>query len=370
MANNAFMPNLNAVIGVGMNPRTGLPLKLDDSGCAIKENIRKQLRIMDEQDAIGRYRWYNLPDGLDSELLERILYYRGQAAMFYMKENNKFYFLPYTLQAINGTGLDVYGRYTGITPLPFNGSTSNKDKSGKETPWIIGLHKIPVYDIGEIENFNESQIEDAAVLLSDYCKQSSQMNISRQILQDPLLDIMAEVFPMARTALIANSGVKAWKVQNEDEYSNVSAANRSIKNASLNGDAMVPVIGMTEFQDLTSAGTALKAEEYLMMLQSFDNYRLSLYGLKSGGLFQKKSHMLDAEADMNNVNNSLVYMDGLRQRQKFCDFCNALWGLGIMCEASETALGMDMNQDGVVEDNQDQTGTDGEQPVVGGSENV
>ena len=54
---------------------------------------------------------------MDGQLLERILYYRGQGAFFYMESLEKFFFLPFALDG----EIDVYGRYTGITPLPFNG---------------------------------------------------------------------------------------------------------------------------------------------------------------------------------------------------------------------------------------------------------
>ena len=96
-------------------------------------------------------------------------------------------------------------------------------------------------------------------------------------------------------------------------------------------------------------------------MQALDNFRLSLYGLDNGGLFQKKAHMLEAEQDMNAGNIKLVYQDGLTIRQKFCDIVNSIWGLGIWCEASETVVGIDKNLDGEVADNQDQSGIPGEQ---------
>ena len=100
-----------------------------DPKTKLKEDIRKQLRIQDEQVAVNRYTWYNLPSSLDGQLLERILYYKGQAAFFYMPTNGSFYFLPY---ALNGS-IDVYGRFMEITPLQFAGGTTSNEK-GKEKP--------------------------------------------------------------------------------------------------------------------------------------------------------------------------------------------------------------------------------------------
>ena len=353
--NNAKIVDVNTLIQAGFNPKTGLPIKVDsEDKCLLKENIRKTLRVLDEQNAINRYKWYNLPSSLDGQLLERILYYKGQGMFFYMEANDSFYFLPY---ALDGT-IDVYGRFQGVTPIPFNGSTDNKE--GKEKPWITGLTRKPIYDVLGDEVNNE--FTEACVLLSDYSKQISQTNISRQILQEPILDAMAEAFPLARTSLIANSGIKGVRVNDEDQKAQVETGSRSITRAALNGKPWIPIVGQIEFQELTE-GSALKSEEFLLYMQALDNFRLSLYGLDNGGLFQKKAHMLEAEQDMNAGNIKLVYQDGLTIRQKFCDIVNSIWGLGIWCEASETVVGIDKNLDGEVADNQDQSGIPGEQNV-------
>lgn len=82
-------------------------------------------------------------------------------------------------------------------------------------------------------------------------------------------------------------------------------------------------------------------------MQSFDNLRLSGYGIDNGGLFEKKAHELQTEADINGGPVGLVLQDGLTIRQNFCIIANSIWGLGIWCEASETATGIDRNGDGM-----------------------
>lgn len=356
------MYDLDAYIAAGINPQTGLPIKLGDNAlsCVSKADIKKQLRIMDEQDAVNRFTWYNLPSGLNSRLMERILYYKGQAMFF--KINDTFYFLPY---ALDGT-IDVYGRFTDVTPLPFNGSTKAKD--GKELPWIPGLKRKVAYDVltyedyvngdGEIlwDKIEEDQ-EKYCVLLKDYTEQVSQTNISRQILQDPVLDIMADMFPFMRTALLNSTGIQGMRVNSQDEYSNVEAASRSVNRAALEGRKYIPVVGNVDFQDLTS-GDVAKSEEFLLAMQSLDNYRLSLYGLDNGGLFQKKSHVLEAEQAMNTGNVGLVMRDCLQNRQDFCNIVNSIFGLQIWCEPSEVITGMDTNGDMIAGSDEDM-GTNG-----------
>jgi len=339
--------DVNTFIQAGIDPRTGLPTRLGDA-CMLKQDIKKNLRILDEQNAIRRYKWFNLPDGIDT-IIERLLYYKGQGMFFYMESNDTFYFLPY---ALDGT-IDVYGRYTGVTPLPFNGSASANEK-GKERPWITGLIRKPVYNV-IMDELKVSDLTDSCVLLSDYSKQISQTVIPRQQLQEPVLDVMSDCIPFLRTALLNATGVQGMRVTSQDEYSNVEAASRAIDRAALEGKKYVPVIGNVDFQSLTE-GQVGKSEEFLMSMQSLDNFRLSLYGLDNGGLFQKKSHMLEAEQDMNSGNVGLVYQDGLTLRQNFCDIVNSIWGLGISCEPSECVLGIDSNMDGAICDDQDQSG--------------
>lgn len=334
--NNAKITDIQTYIQAGINPKTGLPVKYDDAA-VLKDNIRKNLRILDEQDAINRYVWYNLPSGLDGQLLERILYYRAQGMFFYMETDEKFYFLPY---ALAGT-IDVYGRFKSVTPLPFNGKNSTED----DKAWITGLVKNVKYDISDIDY---SDFLDGCVILTDYSNQTSQTNIPRQLLMDPVLDAMAESIPFARTNLIANSGIRGMRVGSEDDKAQVELASQSMTQAALQGDPLVPFVGQIEFQDFTSQGSPLKSEEYLLYMQAMDNFRLSLHGLKNGGLFQKKSHMLESEQEMNDGNIGLVYQDGLTNRQKFCNLVNAIWGLGIWCEPAEQVIGADRNGDAVV----------------------
>ena len=97
MANNARLPDINTLIQAGIDPKTGLPIRVDEEKCTLKNDIRRVLRVLDEQNAINRYTWFNLPDGLDGQLIERILYYKGQGMFFYMDTDETFYFLPYAL---------------------------------------------------------------------------------------------------------------------------------------------------------------------------------------------------------------------------------------------------------------------------------
>lgn len=348
--NNASLPDVTKFLSAGIDPKTGLPFRAPSPvNCGFKENNKKLLRIIDEQDAVNRFKWYNLPEGLTGSLIERILYYRGQGILFYMESVDTFYFLPY---ALNGT-IDVYGRFTEVTPLPFNGTSTDGKDADNQKPWIMGLKRKCVYDI-KLDELKIDDILNSCVILNDYTPQISQTVIARSILNDPLLDVMADCIPFLHTALLNGTGIMGMRVQGEDDYSNVKAASASINRCARSGEKFVPIIGKIDFQTLT-AGPVSKAEEFLLSMQSLDNYRLSLYGLENGGLFQKKSHMLEAEQNLNAGKASLVMQDSLMQRQNFCDIVNSIWGLGIWCDISESAIGIDRDMDGEISENDPQS---------------
>lgn len=299
--------------------------------------------------------WYNLPCNLSSQELERLLYYKGQLAFFYYEPLDQFFFMPY---ALDGT-IDFYGRFNRIHPVPMAEGTETNEKQIQQQRDLLSTLKLDViYDI-PLDDVNPFT---SCVLLHDYTKQLSQTIISRQVINDPILDIMADCIPFMRTNLLNSTGIDGVRVNSQDEQSNVVAASMKINQAALNGEKYVPIIGLAEFQELTP-GQVAKSEEYMLAMQSLDNYRLSTYGLDSGGLFEKKAQMLNAEASMNQGTAGLVLQDGLSIRQRFCDIVNSIFGVGISCELSETAIGADMNMDGMISDEKDQSGQySGDQP--------
>lgn len=321
----------------------------NNAGPGLKSNIKKLIRILDEQNAIGCFKWVNLPVGMSSQELERLLYYRGQLAFFYLEELNQFYVLPY---ALDGT-IDAYGRYNTIHPVPIASGSKDKQTQEKEKALAdyLATKKFDVlYDVVTPEEMMENPeyyLTKTAVIIWDYTKQLGETILSRRDLMDPLTDVMAECIPFMRTALQNSAGVSGVKVNNEDEAVQVQLASTAIQNATLVGEKWVPMQGGLDFQDLGNM-TVAKPEEYLLAMQGLDNFRLSLHGLDNGGLFQKKSHMLEAEQEMNAGNMSLILKDRLNQRQRSCDIINSVWATGIGCMPSEEIINADLNGDGLV----------------------
>lgn len=297
-----------------------------------KASIKRAIRILDEQNAIKRFKWHNLPSGLTGNLVERMLYYRGQLCFFLMEDNLAFYMLPYAPVE----GWDVYGRPQFIRPLIFKGPNQIDGQEGKGAmkPFIADFKKKVIYDFSEDI---QKDMRESAIILKDYTPQMNDTIIPRSELMDTTIDLMSECFPLARTQLIANSGVKGMRVDSQDSKEEVNQASQAIYQSALRGYPYVPILGLTEFQEFGSS--ALKVEDYLIDMQALDNFRLSLHGLSSGGLFQKKAHMLEGEEEMNESRAKSTLEDCLENRERFCDLVNDLWGLGISVELDSSASG-------------------------------
>lgn len=364
--NRPFILNTEALSAIGINPETGLPYAFTDagtglSGMAIVANIQAQLTNTDIAQFKQRFKWHNLPDGLTSELMEEILYYKGQGMFFEIDDT--FYFLPYALSG----SLSIYGQFMEVTPLPYRGPAETKE----DQPWIAGLTRKPVYEpIFEYEEadgkinivMNPEHFETKCVIIKDRTQAFGTI-IPRANLQQPIINLMSQIPALMRTSLYNGTGIKGLRVNSEADAPAVYSANKAMETASLNGERYVPIANNLDFQEL-SADAIYKSEEYLEAFQSFDNMRLQFMGIESAGVYQKKAHMLQTEQQGNSGNVGFIIQDALTARQDACDIINSIWGLGVWCEVSEVMLGLDVSGDGMVVDNQDQSGIPGQQNVM------
>ena len=355
------LPDIATLYQAGIDPKTGLPVKFGGScKAALKEELKKQWRVRDEQDAINRYVWYNLPANITSQELERLLYYKGQVCLFYDKNLEEFYFMPYALDG----QIDFYQRYVSVHPVPMTSGVDEKPNKA-QAAYLSSLKLKCIYGVKtEIEY---KDLTESTVLLHDYTKQLSQTIIPRAVLIDPLLDVMAECTPFMRTAMLASTGIKGMRVQDADQQDNVFDANRSIEQAALTGNPWIAIEGRAEFQELTNQNIG-KIQDFELALQSLNNYRLSTLGIENGGIWEKKAHVLQSEQNLNGSQVGLVLQDGLSIRQNFCNIANSIWGLGIWCEPAEAIMRADINGDGLIYDRNEVGENSGVESDVEGEE--
>lgn len=334
----------------GVDPKTLLPDRLAVSEAAKrKDAFRRVFRIVDEQDAVNRYKWYNLPFDLSSEELERMLYYKGQLCFFYFKELEEFYILPYALDG----SIDLYGRYNRVHPIPFAaGTMSDSEKEAyKAQAELLSRKKLTVIKAPKAEEDVElSDFEDGCVLLFDYTRQANINNIlPRQELNEAFCEVESEIIPFISTALLAGTGIKGMRVNDADAAEETERASGQIKTSALCQKLYVAMTSSVEFQDLADS-SPLKTEEFLLALQGIDNVRKGALGIENGGIFQKKAHKLESEQTGNESSVATVFQDGLSARQHFCNIVNSIWDLDIWCEPAEAVIGQDLDMDGVIYD--------------------
>ena len=186
---------------------------------------------------------------------------------------------------------------------------------------------------------------EGCVIINAYCRDLGNRAIPEQEMMDPLLDMMAEAIPMARTSLISSAGTKGMRVNNQDEYSNVEAANKSIEKAALNGQRFIPIVGLTEFQEFADKSGA-QNDQFFIYMQTLDNLRLQSYGLKNNGLFEKNQYVNNTMAGNIQANVGQIYEDALKCRQDSVELINMIWGPIAACLPSETVTNSDTNMDG------------------------
>ena len=341
------LPDIATLLAAGIDPKTGLPLKLGKTSQKdpnLKFNARRLFRIIDEQRHCNKFQWFNLPAGISSQELERLLYFKYTVCFFYMEKLKQFFFMPY---ALDGT-IDFYGRFNTIHPVPMTSGAEKEEQSKeyKQKAALLSTLKLDVVKdvVVYSDEITEEKLTKSAVILRDYTNQLSQMGEPRFMLNDHLLEMEAECLPFLRTKLLLSSGIQALRVPDADSYSEANALANQIYNAAMVGNPYVAITSKADFQEL-QPGSTTKADDYFLAMQSIDNLLLTPHGIENTGLYEKKAHILESENQVNATNVSMVLADQLRQRQNFCNIVNSIWDLGIWCEISEELLGYDVNGD-------------------------
>lgn len=343
------IPNLEAFIACGMDPKTGLPLKMLEGD--VKSQFKVLLRILDEQEFVNRYEWVNLPAEISSQELERMLYYKGQLCIFFAPNvgEGKFFVTPFALDG----GIDFYGRYNSIKPVPMaNGFEQDELRKVADNALLTALRFKPLYV--PIDKPSKEDMRGKCVIIRDYTQQLSQTILSRQSIQEAIIDVEAECVPYLKTNMLASCGTKAVRVANADQANEIKSASTAIKRNALNGETMTPVKGELEMQNLND-GPVAKCEEFMLCMQSIDNLRLRFLGIKSGGVFEKKAHTLESENSLNEGVSSMSLEDGLAIRKRVCMICNSLWGIGIDVKVKDCLK--NMQADDVTVDTRKEGGT-------------
>lgn len=321
------LPDIQLLLAAGINPYTGEPIKM--SGTGLQNDLKRLLRIVDEQQAINRIVWEETGARLSSIELERLIYFKYNLVFFYL--NDEFYYMPY---ALDGT-IDFYGRFNDIHPVPYAFGLEDKAEEEKlknkayktQSEQLAELHLKVVKSVEEAEelkNLSEEELKKYCVIVRDYSPQISQNGIPRWVLNEKILDLETECICLLKTSLVVGSGVSGVRVNDADQQQQVNIASRIMEKNAVAGNPWLAIVGSIEFQELTGSKLT-PASEFFMAFQSIDNLRLSTYGIENGGVYEKQAHILESENEVNANNKTMPQNDSYMNRQQFSEIANILF---------------------------------------------
>ena len=241
------------------------------------------IRIM-----MNRYRWQNLPNSCNEEILEKALCQNGRAIFF---EDKRMTYL--TLPYVDSGELNVYGY-----PL----------RRVAYSPYT---------------KYNYDCTDENSVIIFNNYMRFTEFNIAN--------NFALRISGVQRTADVNVSGQKKMKgvVCSED--------NRlSYKNIMESYDGNVPLVFINKNVDLddfktfefTTDESFLKLDEYKKKL--FHEF-LTFIGINNTD-FEKGERLVTNEVDSNNEIISIMKSDGLEMRQKACEEINQKFGLNVSVE--------------------------------------
>ena len=329
------------------------------------EKLGVSIKYIDYQQFLTRFKWNNLPDGMDSELIERILYFSGSAMFFYIKELNRFYFLPYGMSGENtDVGIDFYGRFNRLKPYSFNGSTSDdgeKKADGKRLSrsdiYLSTQIRDNIKDIPMVDNEEDARkiYENGAVICWDMTPQLAYAVDSRNRISQSYVKYIVQILIQTKSALINSSGFNLFSSDTEASTDIMQLQIDAINSDREKGKLSAVVSNaLGKIENLQSNAPSAMGD-FWNSLVSADNLRLKSMGIRNDGLVQKSQYQNIQEQSID-INDAMqVYWNAFMERVKFSAIVNSIWGLGIY---PEPLLLPDMQQQQ----------TDGKEPPEGKSE--
>ena len=328
------------------------------------EKLGVSIKYIDYQQFLTRFKWNNLPEGMDSELIERILYFSGSAMFFYIKELNRFYFLPYGMSGENTeVGIDFYGRFNRLKPYSFNGSTDGggeKKADGKRITrsdlYLSTQIRDNIKDIPMVESEEEARkiYENGAVICWDMTPQLAYAVDSRNRISQSYVKYIVQILIQTKSALINSSGFNLFSSDTEASTDIMQLQIDAINSDREKGKLSAVVSNaLGKIENLQSNAPSAMGD-FWNSLVSADNLRLKSMGIRNDGLVQKSQYQNIQEQSID-INDAMqVYWNAFMERVKFSAIVNSIWGLGIY---PEPLLLPDIQQQG----NREEQPTEGEQ---------
>lgn len=243
-------------------------------------------RLMDI--GLSRYKWINLPEGIDERFLETCLFEKGMAVFFYEDGLDKHLALPCMI----GGKLNVYNIPTQRTAYATNGYQKKLDEKDSVIIWNNRLH---TPSISDVEAFARRLY-----------------NLDRTI----DVNVMGQKTPIA---ILCTENQRL-----------------TMKNLYMQYEGNVPFIFGDKDLDINgikaiSTGAPYVSDKLYALKQQYWNEALTYLGV-ANVTTTKKERLISAEVNSTMGGVYASRLSGLKARQQACEEINKMFGLNISVE--------------------------------------
>lgn len=260
-------------------------------------------------------KWSGLPKNLTSEMLNRMLYYRGSLACF--KTAGIVYILPYAERG----SLNSYGVLSEIEPIPFNGKLEDPTAKG-----VFGKYTVQYSDnVDEIESD-----ENTAILLFDSVPAYNGVRpISRGYLNKIIIVEIADALARVNINMVV-SNAKILLIAKDAKQADAIKLELA---TAFNSDSPFAVL-TSELETQTVQSTNdFNCDEIFNVVKNWDAIRCFMSGI-SASQFGADSKDRLTTGDLNGAaeQKDLIADQRLDLAQKFCAKVNKAFGINISVE--------------------------------------
>ena len=279
--------------------------------------VENFLVMKELKEYVARFEWKGLPKGLNGNIIETMLYYKGQLAFF--RIGAQYYILPFVY-----TGqINHYGIQEKLIPISFNGTV--EDDKNKETKFA-GEKIAYVYERNGMEDIPKDEL---AIVL----KGGSGLYLNRVVptivATDPLREKLAENLILVRLNMILSQPVKYINVANESAAKSIQTQVDNLLYDILNGNVVNTIVGNLVFEDVNTEAAKIMPQQLWQSYASLDSLRMEYLGILNNGVFEKRERFLTDEVAGKQTVSKLILSDDLLNRKIFCKLVNEAFGLNI-----------------------------------------
>lgn len=293
---------------------------LRPSAVRYSQSLNNFFLVKELKEYVNRFKWSGLPPGLNSNIIETLVYYKGQVAFFCVGEN--YYILPFVY-----TGqINHYGIQTRLIPISFNGTVEDDVNNITE---FAGEREAIVYDKQGIDLDNKDNV---AVVMKAGSSIFLNQVLPPIVATDEIRDKLAENTILVRYNLILSQPFKYVSVANESAAKSIQQQVDTLIQDILNGNAVSTIVGQMVFKDVNTEAPKANPQQLWQSFESLDNLRMEYLGILNNGVYEKSERNNTDEVAGKQTVAKLTLNDDLWHRKEFCKLVKKIFDLDIKVE--------------------------------------